>query len=330
MRIKVGTFNLNNLFSRWNFQASIDQLKDEGGQPLAVTYSFTEGEQEFQINTYRGKLVTPKETGEREKLAHRILSMDLDVLAVQEVEDIDTLTRFAVDDLEVGGSALYPYRMLVEGNDPRLIDVALLSRLPLGAVTSHRFATHPADPARPVFGRDLLEVEILSSSRKRRLLTVFVAHLKSHFLSPGEDPAAGEAQANERRRRQAEVTASIIEARTRPRTRYVLLGDMNDPPDSQWLTAFTGPGSGLGLVDGLANPTETRPAKAESTGPGPGSPAWTYRHKESGQPPQHLLYDQVWLSPSLAERQTGAGIDRRETHSGDGSDHDPAWVELNL
>jgi len=46
---------------------------------------------------------------------------------------------------------------------------------------------HPADASKPVFSRDLLEVEILDSHRRRKLLTVYNTHLKSHFvpLRPG-------------------------------------------------------------------------------------------------------------------------------------------------
>jgi hypothetical protein len=40
--------------------------------------------------------------------------------------------------------------------------------------------------------------------------------------------------------------------------------------------------------------------------------------------------DQVWLSPSLAAKQGGAFIERRTRVGGDGSDHDPACVTLEL
>jgi exonuclease III len=39
--------------------------------------------------------------------------------------------------------------------------------------------------------------------------------------------------------------------------------------------------------------------------------------------------DQVWLSEPLAAKQTAAFIERR-TNGGDGSDHDPSWVVLEL
>jgi exonuclease III len=40
--------------------------------------------------------------------------------------------------------------------------------------------------------------------------------------------------------------------------------------------------------------------------------------------------DQVWLSRALAAKETSAFVDRRSKVSGDGSDHDPAWITLNL
>ena len=58
--------------------------------------------------------------------------MDVDVLALQEVEDIGTLRNFVRDYLDNG----YRHIVLIEGNDPRLIDVALVSKLPLGQATS--------------------------------------------------------------------------------------------------------------------------------------------------------------------------------------------------
>jgi hypothetical protein len=102
---------------------------------------------------------------------------------------------------------------------------------------------------------------------------------------------------------------------------------MNDPPDSPDLKPFVKDAE-LNLTNGLANPIETRPAKADT--PPPSSPAWTHRFKPSGQPAQYELYDQIWLSSSLAAKQTEAFIDRRTKHGGDGSDHDPAWIEVDL
>jgi hypothetical protein len=104
-------------------------------------------------------------------------------------------------------------------------------------------------------------------------------------------------------------------------------GDMNDAPDSSYLTSLTS-NAGLELTNAPTDPKEIRPTQ-ESQYPPPG-PAWTPRYKPKGGDMQYELYDQIWLSPLLAKRQTGAWIHRRKNLTGDGSDHDPAWVELSL
>jgi endonuclease/exonuclease/phosphatase family metal-dependent hydrolase len=157
---------------------------------------------------------------------------------------------------------------------------------------------------------------------------VFNNHLKSQFVPFDQDPVAGKEANHTRRRRQAETVERLVAARTRPDSRYLILGDMNDPPEAAPLAAITS-STRLGLVDGLAQPTETRPPKADVP-PAPASGIWTHRFKEPGQPAHYELFDQIWLSPALAARQTGAFIDRRTRHGGDGSDHDPSWVTLTL
>ena len=322
MDVKIGTFNLNNLFSRFNFRAQIDRLPEEERE-VSVTYTFAEADS-YRIRAHSGRLVNPKPTLETALVADRVRQMDLDVLAVQEVEDIETLVRFNAD--ELGG--MYRHIVLHEGNDPRLIDVGVLSKLPLGAITSWQHAVHPDEPGSRVFSRDLLEVQVLNPAGTRVLFTMFNSHFKSQYVpwnSP--DPQAERLRAGRRRQRQAITTARIVAARTRPRSRYVITGDFNDVPDSEWLSPLTFE-SGLGVVDGLGDPSETRPPKADN--PMPASRAWTHRFKPSGEPAQYELFDQILLSPALAERQTEAWIDRRQNHGGDGSDHDPAWVVVRL
>ncbi|MEK6770540.1 MAG: endonuclease/exonuclease/phosphatase family protein, partial [Pseudomonadota bacterium] len=140
-------------------------------------------------------------------------------------------------------------------------------------------------------------------------------------------PVVGAQANNERRRRQAETIATIVKARTRPDSAYILTGDMNDPPESEFIAAFAASAE-LKLVNALTNPAETRPPKTDD--PMPASAAWTHRFKPAGQPANYELFDHLWLSPALAGKQTGAWIDRRTVHGGDGSDHDPAWIKLNL
>lgn len=83
------------------------------------------------LRTYKGRLVKEKPEAERKLIAARIKEMDLDVIAVQKVEDINTLRRFVRDDL--GG--LFSHSILIEGNDP--------SSSTLGCCPSVRLAALP-------------------------------------------------------------------------------------------------------------------------------------------------------------------------------------------
>jgi hypothetical protein len=82
------------------------------------------------------------------------------------------------------------------------------------------------------------------------------------------------------------------------------------------------PIASAGLVNALASPTEIGTVK--TTVELPASPAWTSTFKESRKPRTFDLIDQIWLSPALASKLTGAYIGRRRKLSRDGTDHDPA------
>lgn len=324
MPVTIGTFNLNNLFSRFNFSGVVANAPSVANGGLTIT--FDDGD--VDVRTFMGRLVKEKDPAETQIIANRILNaINADVLAVQEVEHIEILKEFNRDFL---GNA-YSEVALVEGNDPRLIDVGILSKLPIGAITSHQTARHPDAPDKRVFGRDLLQVEI-NDADGDRLFTLYNTHMKSHYVPFGEDPVAGAAAANERRRQQADAIAKIISKQERRGSKFILTGDMNDPPDSQFLAPMLTI-DGDNLVNGLDNAAETRPPKPETAGQGPGpqTATWTHRFNPSGPAhPEYEQYDQIWLSPALAQKLVSAGIDRRTKHGGDGSDHDPAWVVLDI
>ncbi|MEL6340077.1 MAG: endonuclease/exonuclease/phosphatase family protein [Myxococcota bacterium] len=324
MTVTVGTFNVNNLFSRFNFQAEIDELPSVSSGGLELT--FHEGD--VQVRTFMGRLVQGKDPSDTRTIARRITEVvNADVLAVQEVEHIEILRQFNRDMLD----GLYPHVALVEGNDARLIDVGLLSKLPIGAITSHQAAVHPDAPDERVFSRDFVGIEILNAQGER-LFTLYNTHLKSKFVPFDEDPVVGQARNDARRRRQAETAGEIMTKEQRRGGRFVLAGDMNDPPDAAPLQPMLTV-DGAPLVNALANASETRPPKEETEGqgPGPSSPQWTHRFNPPGPEfPRYELLDQIWISDSLAPRLATATIDRRRNHGGDGSDHDPAWIELDL
>jgi hypothetical protein len=171
MNVTVGTFNLNNLFGRWNLyvevpetralpgaaeSAAVEPPRDwlEEPPPLAGTRDheardadppdvkivlegdLVAGRIKWRTNPASGKVVFRKSAEARRVLAARIKAIDADVLALQEVESIEALEEF-VDEERLDE---YRHLVLVEGNDERLIDVALMSRFPIGAVTSWRTA----------------------------------------------------------------------------------------------------------------------------------------------------------------------------------------------
>ncbi len=327
MAVTVGTFNLNNLFSRFNFQAQVENIPQSGGGLTFEYSSQASGNPlSFQVRTFMGQLVKGKDVADTQEIADRIKAMNVDVLAVQEVEHIEILKAFNRDFLD----GMYSEVVLVEANDQRLIDVGVLSKLPLGAITSFQTAVHPDAPYKRVFSRDLIRVEVLNPQRKKKLFSLYNTHLKSAFVPFYEDQVLGQQAANTRRQQQAEMISELISAVERPNSAFILTGDMNDTPDSLCLQPMY-IADGLPLFNALTNPQETRPAKNETQGPGPQTTAWTYRRNPPGpQPPEFHLIDQIWLSASLKDKWLSAHIDRRTKHGGDGSDHDPAWVELDL
>ena len=322
MIITVGTFNLNNLFSRFNFSGAIEALVS-GKSTSAMSFSYEFSEHDIKVRTSLGKLVKGKPVKDTLQVAERISRIDLDVLAVQEVEDIDVLKSFNKEHL----NGVYPHVVLIEGNDPRFIDIALLSKYPLGAITSFQTAVHRDNPQERVFSRDLLEVEILDKSRSKKLFTIYNNHLKSHF---GDEISQKETASNAlRRKQQAETISEIVSKRMRVDEKFLITGDMNDGIDASPLAPLLSINNQL-LFNGLSNPEETRSAKPETDGFTPKNKAWTHRYKVSGKSPEYYLFDQIWLSPGLQPHFQKGWIDRRTKHGGDGSDHDPAWVELAM
>ncbi len=341
MDVTVGTFNLNNLFDRFNFTANIGTLPAED-RDVRTTFQWEfvgQGESaaldaanstspivRVQRNA-DGRLLKAKSESQQKAIAQRIDAMDVDVLAVQEVENQDALREFNRNCL----SNPYPYQVLIEGNDPRFIDVGLLSRFPVANVTSHRFEVHP-DRTEPVFGRDLLQVDVFNSTRKRRLFTLFINHLKSKFVPFFvRDKEAAQLANTLRRTMQVETIARVVEGQTRPNSRYVVLGDMNDAPESDPLRALRQ--DGLGLTDALESVVESQPPpRATNAEDVPTTVRWTSRLSVANAPDSFELFDQIWLSPSLAPKLDHAQIERRPFFSADaagvGSDHDPVWIRL--
>jgi len=164
---------------------------------------------------------------DRRLTADLLKTLAADVVALQEVFDLETLEYFHQNYLLPTGADPYPHRICLPGNDGRGLDVALLSRHPIDAIQSHASLTltdlgidAPADvdPDFPVFRRDCLMVTIGP-------LTLFVCHFKSTYPDP--------ARAWTTRRLEALATRRLIERHFPEPARdlWLITGDLNEPRD---------------------------------------------------------------------------------------------------
>ena len=152
--------------------------------------------------------------------------IDADVIALQEVENLQILTRLRDDALSDEG---YGEVRLVEGNDPRGIDVALLSRHPVTRQISHKDDHFPGvdgDTVSHGFSRDCLEVDLDVKGRK---VTLLINHLRAKGY--GSDDAA---QRNAQAARVRAIADAILAANAQ--ALLTVVGDLNDVPTSRALT----------------------------------------------------------------------------------------------
>lgn len=161
-------------------------------------------------------------------LATAMKELNADVVGLVEVESKATLRNFRDAYLADMG---YQHMALVEGNDRRGIDVAVLSRFPITHVKSHKNATFgvPGAPGPQQLSRDLLQVQIKPG--KGYAFTVFMTHLKAH---------AGGAQADAKRKAEAMEIRRILRdfEEANPRANYALMGDFNDQPSTETMKVF--------------------------------------------------------------------------------------------
>ena len=203
-KIRIATFNCENLFLRFKFTENIKRNQKKLNNII---------QNGFIIDK---KYVTRLVEAEKKLTAQAIRATNADIIALQEVENMDALKKFNTDYLKTAG---YTYKMLIDANDPRLIDVALLSRIPIDSVVSHQ---HLKNGSRTVFSRDCLEVRFLLGKNKTPL-TLFINHFKSMI--------GGRTQTQLRRKQQSEAVVTILKNRfgNNPGGKnWIVLGDLND------------------------------------------------------------------------------------------------------
>jgi endonuclease/exonuclease/phosphatase family metal-dependent hydrolase len=252
-----------------------------------------------QYRSDEGTAAKPR--GALEALAQTIRRFDADVLALSEVENRGILEQF--------NSVLLPdldYREVVhfEGNDRRGIDVALLSRLPVGPVTSYRHLEFPdANGQVMKFRRDLLRVRI--EPEDGQAFDVFVVHFKSKGGLGGEAEEIRLGEAMSLRRILDEILAQDQEAA------LLVCGDFNDQWSSRSVQAVVGSGATAltGFVDRISGETDV-----------------TYN-----QEPYRSMIDFILASPAMARRYVKDSYRILPgSPSTSGSDHNPVIARFRI
>lgn len=221
MKLRVTSFNVENLFNRY---AMLDHPWENRSYEKVVQAVGL-----VSIASRAGDLV-PYATTEiqRNNTAHAILDSTPDILAVQEVENIYTLRIFNETFLD----EYFDRMILIDGNDPRGIDVGLLIRKGLDAKVVN-LRTHIDEPDKnktikrtaflnlgymvsgAIFSRDCLEADIAVGGK---ILTLLINHFKAQ-----DGTAASKQKRAKQAARVAQLAADAADAGKLP----VVMGDLN-------------------------------------------------------------------------------------------------------
>ncbi len=272
----------------------------------------------------------------RTDLAKRIHDSRADVIGLQEVDSLDALAEFAQGSI---GPGFDPATGVVSqpGNDTRGIDLGLLSTFPLGRVTSHRFNEFTTPAGRTTrFSRDCLQVEILTRDRSAVLLTAFICHFKSQHspydpITQPDEHARDQARSADTRQGEAQEVVRLIRDQLTPGTdRFVVMGDLNDTPDSPALAPLCSTLNALGLINAsslLPHP-DTSP---KSAAPRPRDTHRCDQFDPVAGPPgaRWAQTDHLLCSPALWARSTGR-VEVINSPQDQGSRHYLTWAEFTL
>lgn len=318
--VRITTFNVENLFNRYALLDEPWENRDYEKLVMAVGL--------VSVASRAGDLVSYSTTEiPRNNTAQAILDAKPDILAVQEVENLYTLRNFNEQYLDN-----YLDRMvLIDGNDPRGIDVGLLLREGFeGRIVAMRSHVDEAVPGTKVrrssvrnfgylaegalFSRDCLEVDIAVGGK---VVTLLANHLKAQDGKPASV---------ERRRSQAERVAKLVKESLDAGRLPVVLGDLNAPPGK----------------DGSLDPLLELPSLADPVSNLPAKDRWTHYYtakKEISRldyilPDKQLqVLDATILRKGLTkkckqytgERYATIGMEHTEA-----SDHCPLTVTVNV
>ncbi|MET3855155.1 endonuclease/exonuclease/phosphatase family protein [Rhizobium sp. OAE497] len=321
MSLRLATFNVENLMTRFDFTGFRNQLR----QDRVIQLFEVRSEGVYQQLEQARVIAATDDT--RQMTALAIADADADILCLQEIDNMAALQAFEYGYLfrMVGNG--YRQKYLVEGNDSRGIDVAVLMReetrdgrkIELRDIKSHAMLTyrdldlfdetlgqhgHIDDK---IFKRDCLELDLLIGGVP---FTLYVVHFKS--MGSPRDGLDGRQATMPVRRAEARAVRRIIENRfgagQTATKNFAICGDMNDYQERVDVIGTRRNGyrfehkneaeSALDAFsdDGFAENVMRRRDEMDR---------WTLYHARGPQEQWLCQLDYIWLSPALASVNAG-------------------------
>lgn len=316
MTVRIATFNIENLLTRFDFSGFRNQARQD-----RVLRLYAVGNEATYQRLEEARVISSTDD-DRQLTGLAIADADADILCLQEVESLDALHAFEHGYLYKMMGEGYRQKYLIEGNDSRGIDVAVMMReqtrdgqpIEFVDVRSHSSLTFRqlglfnealAETEKPddrIFRRDCLELDLRIGGRP---LTVYVVHLKS-MTSP-RNGMDGRTATMPLRCAEVSAVRQIIETRFGKdgarNSNFVICGDMNDYQEKLVISGNRRAGhvftfareaeSALDILTGdgfVENPILRRPVDDR----------WTLFHAH-GMIERHLCQlDYIWLSPALS------------------------------
>lgn len=313
MAVRIGTFNVENLLTRFDFTGFKNQLR---GDRVLRLYQIATAADYQRMEEARMISLTDDT---RQLTALAVAEADADIICLQEVESLEALHAFEFGYLYRMIGEGYRNKYLVEGNDSRGIDVAVMMRettrdgapIEFVGMKSHATATfdimglyddglaRTEKPHDRIFRRDCLEIDVRIGGSP---LTIYAVHFKS--MNSPRDQLDGRMATMPLRTAEARAVRRIIEARFGASGgNFVICGDMNDYQERLVISGT--PRAGLSFApvveersaldvfsgDGFAENVVRRRAVDDR---------WTLYHAQGLQVRHLCQLDYVWLSPALS------------------------------
>ncbi|MGI2031825.1 endonuclease/exonuclease/phosphatase family protein [Rhizobium panacihumi] len=317
MSLRLGTFNIENLMTRFDFTGWRNQMRQD-----RVLRLFEVGSKQEYEQLEQARLIA--ETDDTKQMsALAIADADADILCLQEVDNMPALEAFEYGYLYRMVGNGYRQKFLVEGNDGRGIDVAVLMReetrcgqkIEVVDVRSHAMLTYQDlglfndelaltnKSTDKIFKRDCLELELKIGGKP---FSLYVVHFKS--MGNARDNRDGRLGTMAIRTAEAQAVRRIIEKQFGAdgvhMANFAICGDMNDYQERVKVIGTRRSGytfepvreeaSALDVFshDGFAENAVARRDVMDR---------WTLYHARGPQE-QHLCQlDYIWLSSALAK-----------------------------